>query len=295
MITPILNMTITGAVWYQGESNQGDAPGTGPHGRDQHSDFPMMTYGCRFPAMIADWRSKWHHGSMGQTAADFPFGFVNLAPWKNPNNAPASVRWAQTAGYGTVPNERMPNTFTAIAIDLTDNTSPFGSVHIRDKTTVGERLAAAGIRAVYSGGAGYVQGPTLSHAVRSGASAVKLTFANAGTAGLQVKAAAAQDVAFEMCEDEGNARGTNCSLHLAAGEPGSGWHAAPVSSSDETTVTVTGAGFLTSTVSVRYAWAAVPFQYKAAVLYGGDSEEGMLPAGGFVVGGLTLTPPAPAP
>jgi hypothetical protein len=29
---------------------------------------------------------------MGQTSAEFPFGFVNLAPWKNPNNAPASVR-----------------------------------------------------------------------------------------------------------------------------------------------------------------------------------------------------------
>jgi hypothetical protein len=40
----------------------------------------------------ADWRKKWSEGSMGQTSADFPFGFVNLAPWKNPNNAPASVR-----------------------------------------------------------------------------------------------------------------------------------------------------------------------------------------------------------
>ena len=37
----------------------------------------------------------------------------------------------------------MPNTFTAIALDLTDNTSPYGSVHIRDKTTVGERTAAS--------------------------------------------------------------------------------------------------------------------------------------------------------
>jgi sialate O-acetylesterase len=42
----------------------------------------MMTYGCRFPAMIADWRTKWHAGSLGETAADFAFGFVNLAPWK---------------------------------------------------------------------------------------------------------------------------------------------------------------------------------------------------------------------
>ena len=64
----------------------------------------MPSYGCRFPAMIADWRAKWVEGSLGTTAHDFPFGFVNLAPWINPNNAPAGIRWAQTAGYGHVPS-----------------------------------------------------------------------------------------------------------------------------------------------------------------------------------------------
>ena len=41
--------------------------------------LPMPSYGCRFPAMIADWRSKWSQGSLGQTDPEFPFGFVSLA------------------------------------------------------------------------------------------------------------------------------------------------------------------------------------------------------------------------
>ena len=39
MVKPLLNMTITGAIWYQGESNQGDPYSAGP---DQHSGLPMM-------------------------------------------------------------------------------------------------------------------------------------------------------------------------------------------------------------------------------------------------------------
>ena len=64
MIKPILNMTIFGAIWYQGESNQGDAHTF----RDPSGSFPMMSYGCRFPAMIADWRTKWHAGTMTSTS-----------------------------------------------------------------------------------------------------------------------------------------------------------------------------------------------------------------------------------
>ena len=41
----------------------------------------------------------------------------------------------------------MENVFMAVAIDLGDPTSPFGSVHPRDKQDVGARLAV-GARAV---------------------------------------------------------------------------------------------------------------------------------------------------
>ena len=73
MVTPLLNMTIYGVIWYQGESNQGDAfSATDSHG------LPMPRYGCSFPAMIADWRTKWTEGSLGETHPTFPFGFVQL-------------------------------------------------------------------------------------------------------------------------------------------------------------------------------------------------------------------------
>ena len=49
---------------YQGESNTG---------------VNMEKYNCSFPAMIDDWRSSFHEASGGQTALDFPFGFVQVS------------------------------------------------------------------------------------------------------------------------------------------------------------------------------------------------------------------------
>ncbi|XP_063738593.1 sialate O-acetylesterase-like isoform X1 [Eleginops maclovinus] len=63
MIHPLLNMTIKGAIWYQGEDN---------------TIYHQEMYNCSFPAMIDDWRMAFHQGSGGQTALDFPFGFVQV-------------------------------------------------------------------------------------------------------------------------------------------------------------------------------------------------------------------------
>ena len=60
------------------------------------------------------------------------------------------IRWAQTANYGYVPNPCMKNVFMAVSMDLGDPTSPYGSVHPRDKQDVGARLSLAG-RAVAFG------------------------------------------------------------------------------------------------------------------------------------------------
>ncbi|KAK3593849.1 hypothetical protein CHS0354_011450 [Potamilus streckersoni] len=63
MIHPLLKMTIYGAIWYQGESN---------------SDANAANYACQFPAMITDWRQKFHNASDGETDSMFPFGFVQV-------------------------------------------------------------------------------------------------------------------------------------------------------------------------------------------------------------------------
>ncbi|XP_042337408.1 sialate O-acetylesterase-like, partial [Plectropomus leopardus] len=113
MIRPLLNMTIKGAIWYQGEANA-------------FSRQPRK-YSCSFPALIDDWRRAFHEGSGGQTADDFPFGFVQLStfqPHSTAENFPF-LRWHQTADIGYVPNPQMPKTFMAVALDLPDPSSPF--------------------------------------------------------------------------------------------------------------------------------------------------------------------------
>ncbi|XP_063799804.1 sialate O-acetylesterase isoform X2 [Pseudophryne corroboree] len=137
MIHPLLNMTIKGAIWYQGEANTG---------------MNTNLYNCTFPNLIKDWRRSFHEGSKGQTDPNFPFGFVQLSTYQKgvlKDNFP-EIRWHQTADYGYAPNHMMPNTFMAVAMDLCDETSPYGSIHPRDKQTVAYRLSL-GARAIAYG------------------------------------------------------------------------------------------------------------------------------------------------
>lgn len=76
-----------------------------------------------------------------------------LAPTGNDNQTVGGfpiIRWAQTANYGYVPNDRLKNVFMAVAIDLGDPTSPYGSIHPRDKQDVGYRLALSARAVVYN-------------------------------------------------------------------------------------------------------------------------------------------------
>ena len=81
------------------------------------------------------------------------YKFVQLAPTGNSNVTATGfpqLRWSQTASYGYVPNERMKDVFMAVAIDLGDPTSPYGSVHPRDKSDVGLRLSVGARAVVYN-------------------------------------------------------------------------------------------------------------------------------------------------
>ena len=85
-----------------------------------------------------------------------------LAPTGNTNHTVDGfpiIRWAQTANYGYVPNARMKRVFMAVAIDLGDPTSPYGSIHPRDKQDVGARLALAGRAVAYADTSVYYTGP----------------------------------------------------------------------------------------------------------------------------------------
>ncbi|XP_006826097.2 sialate O-acetylesterase-like [Saccoglossus kowalevskii] len=120
MIYPLLNITIKGVVWYQGESNT-------IHGIKQDS------YSCTFPAMIADWRDKFYIGTGGETDKLFPFGFVQVKKTINRKSA-------------AVTRESIQKTFK-----ITENVSwLLPKVHPRYKQDVGYRLALAAKAIAYN-------------------------------------------------------------------------------------------------------------------------------------------------
>jgi len=110
MLFPLKNLAIRGAIWYQGESNQERA----------------MQYRTIFPGMIQDWRNTWKQG-------DFPFYFVQLAPFKYANeHTSAELREAQFLTLS-----RLKNTGMAVTLDIGNP----DDIHPANKRDVGKRLA----------------------------------------------------------------------------------------------------------------------------------------------------------
>ena len=65
-------------------------------------------YACMMPALVASWRKLWAAAS--STDALAPFGLVTLAPSGTEGGSDiGTMRWAQTASYGVLPNPAMPN------------------------------------------------------------------------------------------------------------------------------------------------------------------------------------------
>jgi sialate O-acetylesterase len=191
MVSPLLNHTIKGVVWYQGESN-GGAP---------------RLYGCQLPAMVSTWRARWHAGSGGETSELFPFGVVQLSAVIAADPIqPVPIQWYQTQQYGTLPNPKMPNTFMATTYDLGDATSPFGSVHTRWKSEVGERLALAGRKVAY--GEAVYSGPTFTnvtaHSCDGGEYNITLGFRDTGASGLEMRS-----MNISSQHDQGNWTGSS--------------------------------------------------------------------------------------
>ncbi|XP_041918641.1 sialate O-acetylesterase-like [Alosa sapidissima] len=252
MIHPLLNMTITGAIWYQGENNR-------YYNRDK--------YNCTFPSMIDDWRMAFNQGSGGQTAPDFPFGFVQLCTERQ-DNVPdgfPEIRWHQTADFGYVPNERMKRTFMAVALDLNDADSPWGTIHPRFKQDVAYRLTL-GARTIAYGEKGIsYQGP-FPGSVFVNETYLMLTYNQ------NVSATPAKDT-FEVC----------CSMEKVQCSSGDRWiwMSAPMVPQGPSTVAISLWGCRAEHVaSLRYAWKDWPCDFKACPVY---SADGVLPAPPFVL------------
>ncbi|KAM4704298.1 sialate O-acetylesterase [Rhinophrynus dorsalis] len=252
MIHPLLNMTIKGAIWYQGEQNTVTNPNL---------------YNCTFPALIEDWRTSFYEGTDGQTDRYFPFGFVQLSTYQKSTQKDMFpvIRWHQTADYGYAPNPKMKNTFMAVAMDLGDETSPYGCVHPRDKQTVAYRLFL-GARAVAYGEKNITfQGPFPKRIdVFYKQSYINITYDQ------QLLITHLSEDIFEvLCEKRISEYEEYVSKWVSA---------ATYSESFSNVVSVTFKG-CSHVLGIRYAWADWPCEYKDCPIY---SIHGKLPAPLFV-------------
>ncbi len=127
MVAPLVPFAIKGAIWYQGESNRGNA-------------HPM--YFDKMNALITGWRKDFQVG-------DFPFYQVQIAPFKYNRKKPgddttlAKNIWAsqfkaakEIANCGVVPIH------DTLHGNITD-------IHPWDKQPVGERLAYLALKKDY--------------------------------------------------------------------------------------------------------------------------------------------------
>ncbi|MEO8350867.1 MAG: sialate O-acetylesterase [Chthoniobacteraceae bacterium] len=129
MIVPLLPYTIQGAIWYQGESNAGDA----------------KLYRSLFPMMIRSWRAAWSKGGLGASDnPDFPFLYVQLANFMARHDQPGESAWAELREAQLL-TLQLPRTAMAVAIDIGEEKD----IHPKNKQEVGRRLALGAEATVY--------------------------------------------------------------------------------------------------------------------------------------------------
>ncbi|HTN37798.1 MAG TPA: sialate O-acetylesterase [Arachidicoccus sp.] len=150
MVAPEIGYTIKGFVWYQGESNTGNA----------------QEYGQLLPALIADWREKWDMG-------DIPFLYVQLPGFGDFNYLPTESNWAELR-ESQRKSLSVPNTAMAVAIDLGE----WNDIHPDRKKPVGKRLALAAEKIAYGADIVYA-GPVARFSKMEG-SKVRISFTSIG-------------------------------------------------------------------------------------------------------------------
>lgn len=151
MIAPIKPFPIRGAIWYQGESNVNNK--TGP------------TYADKMKSLIDGWRRVWGY--------DFPFYFVQIAPWSGqyePGRLP--TLWEHQAA-----SLKIPGTGMVVTTDLVDDLK---DIHPKNKFDVGNRLALWALAKDYGKHDVVYSGP-LYKSMRVEGSKLRLLFAHVGS------------------------------------------------------------------------------------------------------------------
>ncbi len=153
MIAPLTKFSISGVLWYQGESNVSS----------------YYSYEQLFTGMIDAWRAAWNK--------NFPFYFVQIAPYTYGNNINgALLRETQTKA------SKHPNTAMVVVSDLVPDTT---NIHPTLKIEVANRLANIALKHIYNQNIGVVNGP-LYESLQIEKDKVTLSFSNIGS-GLMCK------------------------------------------------------------------------------------------------------------
>lgn len=169
MIKPLIPFTAKGFLWYQGESNVGNA--------DQYTKM--------FSDMITLWRKDFQN-------AEMPFYFAEIAPYNYGGRNSAYLREAQLQTMLNLPNTGMAGT-----MDIGNCTN----IHPGNKKDVGRRLALWALSQTYGLKGFQYSGPVYSSMEKTDDNKIVLTFDHAkngfSTFGKPLKG-------FEIAGDDGN-------------------------------------------------------------------------------------------
>lgn len=130
MINPLINLSITGFIWYQGENNRHNNP----------PDYTNLN-----SALIQGWRSVFNQGSL-------PFYLVQMPPFAVDYYNTTPVGGDPTADDYAKFREAQANVLavTNTGMAVTMDVGEPANQHPQNKKPVGERLALLALKNVYS-------------------------------------------------------------------------------------------------------------------------------------------------
>ena len=173
MLSPFIPYAIKGAIWYQGESNAGQA----------------QAYRELLPLMIGSWREAWGQG-------DFPFGIVQLAAFMAASDEPAQGGWANLRDAQLFTHNLVAHTGLVVTTDVGNA----NDIHPKNKQEVARRMAMWALGSCY-GSDDPVSGPIYRSSRVEGGKMI-LTFDYVGE-GLKTRMGRALD-GFAIAGDDGN-------------------------------------------------------------------------------------------
>lgn len=151
MIHPLVPYALRGALWYQGESNNGEG----------------MLYHEKMKALIHGWRTVWEDPEM-------PFYYVQLAPFRyRGEGREFDLPGIWQAQLKTL---EVPHTGMAVTTDIGD----LADIHPRNKQEVGRRLALWALAKTYGRDGLAYSGP-LYRRHRVAGDAIRVEFDEAGS------------------------------------------------------------------------------------------------------------------